>query len=422
MEEEEQVYPDIAFDFTPGRRREDATLFREPFSPMLFRPDNVGSILKRIVMDRIVGAATVYDFAANGIQFNDGLELASMSVYRKTASPFGAELSFKHQLATAGAYAANALRVLAMGSQEVEDAVGSKETAALVGDVYKNAFFADGGEVILGAARCALDAYTRDVVDSDRELFHAGGDDSRVPVSFLQRLRDMYDHPLSDQLSAIVSIVDYISSYASATYCATLDRLPFSKDDNTRSPMVWYLFSVQKTVNHPLYGVRGVLNLHGWTKSLLGIAHHEMNKEVMPHVGVVALSLLADVASDLLGMPISLIYLESLPTTDRVIASMRKTCGIQVPLVSANKMRPIGLENGNLTLQVGDVVFVYPEFRACWKKYTTSHHPSIESKRKRPRRVKAHACVSCKVSGVQLYTAEGDASAGLYCSKECYLH
>jgi hypothetical protein len=426
MEDEEEelvsiVYPDIAFDFSIGSIKPDIgkRLPRQEFESWFFkRDDNVTRAMRGESIDRVCGTAIVYDFEANGIVFQDELELGSISVYTNQRTPFNNEVLLKDKLEAAAAQALHAVQVLNMSNQEVSAAIGS-DAATTAKELYVDAFQAAGGESILDSANRCFDGYVSDVVDSDRRLIRIS---QYVPISFLERLREMYDHPTGNQLFKVMHIIDHIAkerpqSNKSQIYTATLDRMPFdSTTDSIRVPMIWYLFSVEKTVDHPKFGVRGILNLYGWTKSLIGLSQYEIRNERMPSLGTVALSLLTEIASALLGMPISLIYMTSLRPTDRVIEHMRNTCKVEIPLVAGKSMERLELESGEHTSQLEDVVFVYPEFRACWEMFTTTHHPS-KSKQKRRRR-----CIACKISGVQLYTALGNEQAGTFCSKECYLH
>jgi hypothetical protein len=103
MEDEEEelvsiVYPDIAFDFSIGSIKPDIgkRLPRQEFESWFFkRDDNVTRAMRGESIDRVCGTAIVYDFEANGIVFQDELELGSISVYTNQRTPFNNEVLLK---------------------------------------------------------------------------------------------------------------------------------------------------------------------------------------------------------------------------------------------------------------------------------------------------------------------------------------
>ncbi len=401
-EHEEDPDPvDVAFDLLSDNTHQDTNLIleRDTFDPafLLIPVGSVPAFKKHIVDDAKKGRATVFDFDQNGIQLRRGLSVASVSIY-EGASPFDVELRLVGDIKHHAQFAHDAIQVLALTSETLSDKIGH-DAAVVAEKVVQNAILEKSGLAILDKAKAHLESI----------WFPAP-----VPRTFLERLHELYYKTEGNQLSPLLHILDYMRNYTGEQYHASFDH-------SVRGvPLVWFAFSIG-VIDDIKVGERGFMKLYGWSKSLLGMAEMDVQQEKMPVLGVFALSLIADIASHLLNVPLSFIFLESLIPTDVVIDRMRDTCGISVPLVYAEDIGPLEIQDdGGPTPTSADVILVTPEFRNCWKMFTASHHP-VEKTQKRLKKTKAPlvGCDTCKIAGVQLYTADGDRGRGVFCSAHC---
>lgn len=392
-----------------GRIREDLKLPRDDFTTTSYSKNPAAAaapfVLKR--ENRIGGGnVDVFDFHANGIEFRSGLDLQSISVYDEERSPFHIETNFLRRLKEVGLYGHNVAEMLNQSEPGLWSIIG-KDAAQKATQYYWDTTMKGCGDDIKLAAGEAI-VVLNGLVGGTRHF----QDPPKISDEFLMQLRRMYSHPDANLLQDLASVMGYMQSKLDQSdvsyprYIATLDHAP------SKMPLVWFFFSIDH-VDDTVYGKRGFLRLHGWTKSLVGMAQVGTYKEL----GVVALSLLTEVASAMLDMPIEVIFLESLVSTDIVIRKMRNTCGIEIPLVSTFSIYDEETLDV-LNVYDPDAIFVHEGFRKCWKMFTSSHHPSPPDRNKR-HRVGA-SCATCKIAGVQLYSNEGVVERGLFCSEHCF--
>jgi hypothetical protein len=420
-DEFEQVYhegvpPNLALVFPPENGSYEEIVAHDRYKSTMFRLaisspawTSTGNGLNGLL-------PRVFDFKSNGVLFDPHLHLGNVTVRTLT----GGRYAFRHEIDLCNKIMA-ATNIAAAATRTIRknrDMVGvqgfvAPQTLLNIEQSYVDALLWDAADKITNATNQGI-----------RSMLGVGMESAPIfkPVSpeFLQKLVAMYHSNRGNLLHSQINILEMISSHLEIknhpnAYLACLNHAVGNM------PLIWYEFEVGKLV---IGGdEKGYMVLHGWARSLVGLAHIYAQELENKPLGVVGLSLLSDIAGSILGLPISLIFLDATSATQLVIKNMRTACETEIPYVRLSdipEMQEVDFEGA------AEVLFVDHAFNTCWRQFTTNKGAAAE---KRQKRNKIGASVSgkqearcsvCCIRGTTLYAPDGDVKQGLFCGEDCF--
>ena len=198
--------------------------------------------------------------------------------------------------------------------------------------------------------------------------------------------------------------------------------------DKDSDPIIHFIISVNRFQSKKYPGKdRDIICLHGWAKSLVRLL---LNKKRTARIGLLLLSMIVNTTSKILDRSVSVIQLESLAGTDRVI-DFAEQSGLGIDLYKLQSkdendqyvlnqdalFKLTGSKTSTAIYHQHDIIFVTQSLVDHVQKML----PDKEAQPSDPKRLKTlNACLLCGAHNKRLFAVNGQIKQGVFCGVQCH--